>query len=266
MKNCIVCGAPLPLRRQKLCSTQCHNKRVMASEAWRKAKAKSESSPAAKARKRAREEAAKVLRCCEWCGQAWKVKRSRPSRYCSPRCARAAQLPSPRCSIPPGHPALRYPLALPPGKTRGPSGCGPSKQQDRARSRYTSARCRWCRSSFIAIGAYTQVYCSRACARSYWKALRRAWLRQVECETISRVAVFERDGWTCYLCRQPVKRGAQPPYDPLAPTLDHVQPLARGGAHTMSNLRTAHFLCNSRKGIGDADANLLALAAGGGSE
>ncbi len=64
---------------------------------------------------------------------------------------------------------------------------------------------------------------------------------------VDRVAVYERDGWRCQLCRQRVLRGRSVPH-PLAPTLDHIYPLALGGSHEMLNVQLAHFRCNSRKG------------------
>lgn len=63
---------------------------------------------------------------------------------------------------------------------------------------------------------------------------------------IFRRKVFERDGWTCRICRKPVDREAKVPH-PKAPTVDHVVPLALGGAHVYTNVQTAHFICNSRK-------------------
>jgi len=59
-------------------------------------------------------------------------------------------------------------------------------------------------------------------------------------------AVMERDNWTCKLCGLPCQRDAQVP-DYMAPTLDHIVPLSRGGKHDESNAQCAHFICNSRK-------------------
>ncbi|WP_425608698.1 HNH endonuclease [Streptomyces albipurpureus] len=59
--------------------------------------------------------------------------------------------------------------------------------------------------------------------------------------------MFQRDDWCCHLCGEDIDRDVVAPA-PLAPTLDHVVPIARGGAHTMINLRAAHFRCNSAKG------------------
>ncbi|MFD6364360.1 HNH endonuclease [Streptomyces roseolus] len=50
----------------------------------------------------------------------------------------------------------------------------------------------------------------------------------------------------CHLCGEVIDREQTAP-QPLAPTLDHVIPIARGGGHTMVNVRAAHFICNSSK-------------------
>lgn len=50
----------------------------------------------------------------------------------------------------------------------------------------------------------------------------------------------------CGICGDPIPRAAVVP-DPLAPVLDHVVPLARGGVHAIDNVQAAHFLCNSFK-------------------
>jgi 5-methylcytosine-specific restriction endonuclease McrA len=56
---------------------------------------------------------------------------------------------------------------------------------------------------------------------------------------VSYDAILIRDGLWCHICSQRV----------LAEELsfDHVVPLARGGAHSMSNIRVAHRRCNSAK-------------------
>lgn len=34
----------------------------------------------------------------------------------------------------------------------------------------------------------------------------------------------------------------------MSPSIDHVIPLSRGGAHAMGNVQSAHLRCNSSKG------------------
>lgn len=66
-------------------------------------------------------------------------------------------------------------------------------------------------------------------------------------EPFANSDVFERDGWVCGLCDEPVSRDAVYP-DPLSASLDHVVPLSLGGAHSLENVQLAHLSCNVRKG------------------
>lgn len=66
-------------------------------------------------------------------------------------------------------------------------------------------------------------------------------------DDIDRFEVFERDGWQCGLCGEPVDKYRRFP-DPFAATLDHVIPLCLGGEHTYENVQCSHSYCNSLKG------------------
>lgn len=76
-------------------------------------------------------------------------------------------------------------------------------------------------------------------------------------ETVSRTAVYERDGWTCQLCGDPVNPDRKWP-DQMCPSLDHITPLSAGGDHTMDNVRLAHWLCNSLRGVDEIDFRIPA--------
>lgn len=65
-------------------------------------------------------------------------------------------------------------------------------------------------------------------------------------EKIDRDLVADRDGWVCWLCGTDVDREARWP-NTLCASLDHVVPLSRGGQHTYTNVRLAHFICNTRR-------------------
>lgn len=96
-----------------------------------------------------------------------------------------------------------------------------------------------------------QVTCSPHCRRKYAGKIcdhrSRAIFYGGEHEKVSRVDVFERDGWVCGVCREPVDPQAAYP-DPMSASLDHVVPLSRGGSHTADNAQCAHLACNRRKG------------------
>jgi hypothetical protein len=56
----------------------------------------------------------------------------------------------------------------------------------------------------------------------------------------NRLRVFERDGYLCYRCGKQLTR--------FSATLDHIQPVSRGGDHSYVNLVTSCLHCNSRRG------------------
>lgn len=72
-------------------------------------------------------------------------------------------------------------------------------------------------------------------------------------ERFAPLDVYERDGWTCGVCRLEVDPGLPWPH-PMSTSVDHILPLSRGGTHVLTNVQCAHLSCNSRKSdslIGD---------------
>ena len=64
----------------------------------------------------------------------------------------------------------------------------------------------------------------------------------------ARLAIYERDGWVCQICQEPIDRSVT--NGRLGATLDHIIPRS----HTLipddspANLRTAHMGCNAKRG------------------
>ncbi|WP_431966089.1 HNH endonuclease [Actinacidiphila sp. bgisy160] len=54
--------------------------------------------------------------------------------------------------------------------------------------------------------------------------------------------LLELHGLNCHLCGEPIQGRGDLHFD-------HVVPLARGGAHSMDNIRPAHMTCNLRKAV-----------------
>lgn len=65
-------------------------------------------------------------------------------------------------------------------------------------------------------------------------------------EKFSAKEIFERDGWRCQICGKKVRRDVHGRH-PLAASLDHIVPIARGGTHSRRNAQTSHLQCNIRK-------------------
>lgn len=59
--------------------------------------------------------------------------------------------------------------------------------------------------------------------------------------------ICARDGFVCWLCGEPIDPGFRGPHR-LGPSVDHVVPIVAGGSDDDSNLRPAHYGCNSRRG------------------
>lgn len=109
-------------------------------------------------------------------------------------------------------------------------------------------------------GRPDRLYCSKVCSNKAYAARRRADGRAadmsakrkalelgVKIQAGRRLAVLESDNWICHLCEAPTNRDAVYPADDY-PVIDHVVPLSKGGDHAPSNWKTAHSLCNMRKG------------------
>jgi DNA-directed RNA polymerase subunit RPC12/RpoP len=56
----------------------------------------------------------------------------------------------------------------------------------------------------------------------------------------NRIKIFERDKYICYKCGKQLTR--------FSTTLDHIQPVSKGGDNSYDNLVTACLHCNSRRG------------------
>jgi 5-methylcytosine-specific restriction endonuclease McrA len=79
------------------------------------------------------------------------------------------------------------------------------------------------------------------------KAKRRA-REAIAAQAFDPMKVFARDGWRCRLCGAKTPRAFRGTYEPNAPELDHIVPLALGGSHTPGNCQLACRSCNGRKG------------------
>lgn len=71
---------------------------------------------------------------------------------------------------------------------------------------------------------------------------------KTQVEPIDPLKVFERDKWRCHLCGEKTPRRLRGTYDPRAPELEHIIPLAKGGTHTWGNVACSCRACNGMKG------------------
>ena len=157
---------------------------------------------------------------CEACGESFQPK-SKGAKYCSKRCNRK-----------------HYGSSSKSGKTCTIGRCSRPLQ---ARGMCSMHYKRWGRAE----GRWKVEPWSDRRRANYHK--RRALKRQLPADDISHEFVYERDGWVCGICNEPVDKKLVWP-DPRSKSLDHVKPLSKGGHHVLSNVQLAHLECNVRKG------------------
>lgn len=124
-----------------------------------------------------------------------------------------------------------------------------TRQRERDRADWPSRACIECKNEFSLLDR-DQRFCSSACSKRFHDriACARRRGRQTGSEAVDPIAVFERDGWRCQMCRTKTRRDLRGLKTPQSPELDHIIPLSRGGEHTYRNTQCLCYPCNSAKG------------------
>ena len=127
-----------------------------------------------------------------------------------------------------------------------------SFQRDKSKKVLTDHICNECGNVFMPeYGNKRRGFCSDECgsrhANRNRKHIRRERFNVAFRQCVYKAQIYRRDGFRCQICNGKVNMKAQVPH-PLAPTIDHIIALANGGTHEPSNVRLAHFICNSIKG------------------
>lgn len=170
---------------------------------------------------------------CETCGQ---VYFGHGARFCSRACLNARG--EKREALWTARPAKTTDLVHVPRATAAPLNVLPSYSVT-----FVSSRCDECGTWFVTHGDLATAHCSTRC----WKRMDdRA--RGYVPDNVRRF-VYERDGWTCQLCGDPVDRDAAFPAR-LSATVDHIECVSWAllPDNSPANLRTAHAWCNSSRG------------------
>ena len=252
MNPCAYCNDHMTNPRRKQCGKPDCKRRFNADRMRGYMRERRAVDPEFAARHRAYEREAKQYEiACAQCGKPAVVTK-RAARYCSHECSYDARFGT-------GRPRDSYVDGTDGASARRRRETQVRKRVCRARRQLSRAaagtrgsgvfcagRCVRCGESFIRRCTTPTGHCSRSCWSRDKNATRRALIRSLDDGTVSRWGIFERDGWACHICGDPVDRSAEVP-DLSAPTLDHVIPLAKGGRHTETNIKTAHFYCNSAK-------------------
>lgn len=60
-------------------------------------------------------------------------------------------------------------------------------------------------------------------------------------------AILRKTAQICALCGMPIDKSLRYP-NPMSISIDHIIPVALGGASTLDNLQATHLVCNKAKG------------------
>lgn len=233
------------------------------------------------------------IKCCVVCGAVFEAVQSR-AIYCSKRCklagwkannperaaehrAREAErVRAIRAAVPPRMANCKICGVVVFGSRSFCDECNAETNRRKAREYFANLRelerqarplkqCKECGVDYKPTHL-SMLFCSHACTARNARRVRAQRIRAVEAgaraERLDAIAVFERDGWRCHICKRKTPRDKRGTYAPNAPELDHIVPLSKGGAHTRANTACCCRECNGRKGAKVlGQPSLLALVA-----
>lgn len=179
---------------------------------------------------------------CIKCGEplaALSAKGERADRqFCSRRCLKAAEYQRDRATI--SARAKARHAATHPRRHATCKGCAARFLAKRIDSKFCSTDCFWKWFS----GTPARMVAQRAVATKRYALKRGA----SSAERVDATVVFARDKWRCQLCGEQTVKAQMGQRHPRAPTMDHIVPLSRGGAHSYQNIQCACLSCNLKKG------------------
>ncbi len=106
--------------------------------------------------------------------------------------------------------------------------------------------CKACGYEYCTNNQTRRMFCSKECLKDWHELVRRRRYTDAFVESVGIKYLIKRDNGICQICNEPCDLTAKVP-NSLAPTVDHIIPLAKGGLHCRSNCQLAHFICNSIK-------------------
>jgi hypothetical protein len=180
---------------------------------------------------------------CDHCDESFVAPKT-TAKFCSPKCYSDSKRHRPGRHLPVLHPNPDPVTHLP---ARHPAVAGTPRRLDWWQL-LVSGPCEWCDKGFTAVAASWEtrsLYCSKSCQNNASRRRR----GRFRVPPGVRQAIYERDGWICQLCDEPVDSSLGQS-DVWGATLDHIECQAWTDEpdHSPENLRLAHRWCNSVRG------------------
>lgn len=191
---------------------------------------------------------------CQYCGKTFKESRDRPNLYCSIACSVKGQA---RIEL-----FFKQEIDMSLGKTPIEKANEIIEHKQNLFSQYQELIkkaeeiryrlehercCEECGEIFLATHS-NQIYCSEKCRerhRSHNKS-NRIYRNGKPDLSITLKRLWDRDKGICQICGRHIDFNCDPNSD-YYPSIDHIVPIAKGGAHTWVNVQLACRICNSVK-------------------
>ena len=244
-KNCLYCGKEFQTisKDQKYCSAACASRHAG--------------------------EQRKGEYFCEYCGKPRYSDHPNRNRFCSRECSDKARWDETR-RMREKHKMIRA-ISM----TRTCDFCGSTFVAREKANRFCSSECRnqnilmeshlrkeeqfspqericsYCGNTFkTTLRAQGKLYCSELCKkraeRHRHKKKRRQLMKKAFVERVGLKITYKAYKGYCAICGLPVPPTSEPS-NTWAATVDHIQPLSKGGLHHRDNCQLAHRMCNSVK-------------------
>lgn len=126
----------------------------------------------------------------------------------------------------------------------------------------TERPCIWCGATISVTKRADASFCSEQCNSAAHQATRKIAKRAARYRgedvpkrdnLVTREEIARRDNYRCGICGGKVNMELRHP-DPMAPSIDHITPLAHHGGNGDHNLQLAHLRCNLSKRAGTRPA------------
>ena len=133
-------------------------------------------------------------------------------------------------------------------------------QQKKYREKHPEANKKWVESNPEKVREYKRKWDKANPENIIQKShRRRARKLNSEYEIFSEIQVLELYGTVCHICQGDIdmtapRKTSFKGYE-LGLHIDHVVPLAKGGSHTLENVRPSHAICNMKKGANHGGRN-----------
>ena len=109
-------------------------------------------------------------------------------------------------------------------------------------------RCKECGRWFLNTDEGRRSYCSEACAKKADNRAhdKRLWKNGEPDLSVTLTKLYMRDGGICQICGRSIDFDCDSNSD-FYPSIDHIQPISKGGLHRWDNVQLACRRCNTEK-------------------